>query len=234
MEYGTDFLAMLQTVRLSQYRHSSKQERIKVMSEINSLSLALVDFIPSIAFVAGAYFLFKLVRRECGKVCTYILLAGSSLVFLAGFFKAIWKLLYVTNIADVRLLSELQFVLLAPGFLLILISAVWFSRLGRTTHLPLLAMVPWKIPLLIVMVLSSLGMHATLAYTCFQRHTKMAGVGFIIAFLCVLGMGGMASGEQSVLMQWIEEGINSVGQIGFAVGCYLLFQVSTSRSVAAR
>jgi hypothetical protein len=199
------------------------------MSEFNSLSLALVDFIPSIVFVIGAYFLIKLVRRECGMPCTYIMLAGSSLVFLAGFFKATWKLLYITNTADIRFLSDSQFILLAPGFLLMLISAVWFSRLGKVTHPPLLAMVPWKIPFLIVMILGSLGMHGTLAYISFQRHMKLAAVGFIIAFLCVLGMGGMASGEQTVMMQWIEESINSIGQIGFAVGCYLLYHVSVHK-----
>ena len=203
------------------------------MSEINSLSLALVDFIPSIAFVAGAYFLIKLVHLECGKPCSYMMIAGSSLVFLGGFFKAIWKLLYVATIADVRWLSELQFILLAPGFLLMLISTVWFSQLGRTTHLPLLAMVPWKIPLLIVMVLSSLGIHGTLTHICFLRHTKFAAMGFIIALLCVLGMGGMASGEQTEMMQWIAESINSIGQIGFAMGCYLLYHVSITRSVTA-
>ena len=196
------------------------------MSEFNSLSLALVDFIPSIAFAAGAYFLIRLVLRECGKPCTYLIIAGSALVFLGGFFKAAWKLLYVTNTADIRLLSEMQFALLAPGFLLMLIGVVWFSRLGKATHPPLFAMALWKIPFLAVMVLCSLGTHGILTYTSFQRHIKLAAVGFIIAFLCVLGMGGMASGEQTVMMQWIEESINSIGQIGFAVGCNLLFHAS--------
>jgi hypothetical protein len=196
------------------------------MSEIYSFSLALVDFVPSTVFAIGAYFLIKLVRMECDKFCTNIMLVGSLLVFLAGFFKALWKLLYVANITDFRLLSELQFVLLAPGFLLMLISAVRFSRSRKITQLPLLAMVPWKIPFLFVMVLSSLGMHGILTYICFQRHTKMAAAGFIIAFLCVLGMGGMASGEQTEMMQWIEESINSVGQIAFTFGCYHLYRVS--------
>jgi hypothetical protein len=199
------------------------------MNDINSLSLALVDFIPSMAFAIGAYFLIKLVLRERGKPCAYLMIAGSALVFLAGFFKAIWKLLYVTNIADIRLLSELQFALLAPGFLLMLISVVWFSRSGKATHTPLLAMAPWKIPFLAVMVLSSLGTHGILTYISFQRHIKLAAVGFIIAFICVLGMGSMASSEQTVMMQWIEESTNSIGQIGFAVGCYLLYHQSVHK-----
>jgi hypothetical protein len=196
------------------------------MIEFNSLSFALVDFIPSITFAVGAYFLIKLVLRECGKSCTYLMITGSTLIFLAGFFKATWKLLYVTNTADVRLLSEMQFALLAPGFLLMLIGIVLFSRSGKVTSPPLLAMAPWKIPLLAVMVLCSLGTHGILTYISFRRHLKLAAVGFIVAFICVLGMGGMASGEQTVMMQWIEESINSIGQIGFGIGCYLLYHQS--------
>lgn len=196
------------------------------MSEFSPLTLALVDFIPSIAFAVGAYFLIRLVLRECGKPCTYLMIAGSALVFLAGFFKAAWKSLYVTNTADLRLLSEMQFALLAPGFLLMLIGVVWFSRSGKVTSPPLLAMAPWKLPFLAVMVLCSLGMHGILTYISFQRHMKLAAAGFIVAFICVLGMGGMASGEQTVMMQWIEESINSIGQIGFGIGCYLLYHQS--------
>ena len=134
------------------------------MSETGSLGLALLDFIPSVVFAIGAYFLSKLTLRECGKPRAYSIIAGCFLVFLAGFFQAIWKLLYVTNTADIRLFSEMQFVLLAPGFLLMLIGVIWFSRAEKATFLPLLAMTPWKIPFLAVMVLCSLGTYGILIY----------------------------------------------------------------------
>ncbi|PKN95117.1 MAG: hypothetical protein CVU44_00085 [Chloroflexi bacterium HGW-Chloroflexi-6] len=202
------------------------------MNETYSLSLALVDFIPSIAFAAGAAFLIQLVWRECGKVCASLMLAGSVLVFLAGFFKALWKLLYAAEVANILILSELQFVLLAPGFVLMLISVVQLSRLGRKAPASALLVTPWKIPFLFVMVLSSLGIHGILTYTCFQRNTKWAAIGFIIAFLSVLAMGGMASAEQTISLQWIAESVNSLGQVGFAVGCYLLYRASTTQPAA--
>jgi hypothetical protein len=31
--------------------------------------------------------------------------------------------------------------------------------------------------------------------------------------------------EQTVANQWLEEGVNSLGQISFAVGSYLLYRV---------
>jgi hypothetical protein len=43
--------------------------------------------------------------------------------------------------------------------------------------------------------------------------------------LCMLGMSGMASGsEQTVAVQWIEEIMNSIGQISFALACWLLYK----------
>jgi hypothetical protein len=39
----------------------------------------------------------------------------------------------------------------------------------------------------------------------------------------MLGLAGLAGGEQSIARQWIEEGINATGQIAFALGSYLLY-----------
>jgi hypothetical protein len=40
----------------------------------------------------------------------------------------------------------------------------------------------------------------------------------------MLSMAGMAGGEQTVTRQWIEEIINSFGQLSFAVASYVLFK----------
>ena len=45
-----------------------------------------------------------------------------------------------------------------------------------------------------------------------------------MAFLGLVGMGAMASGEQTLARQWIEQSVNSVGQLGFMVGSILLHQ----------
>jgi hypothetical protein len=51
-----------------------------------------------------------------------------------------------------------------------------------------------------------------------------SGLAFLITLLCLIGMGGMASAEQTIPQQWIEEGVNSVAQISFAIGSYLLYR----------
>jgi hypothetical protein len=47
--------------------------------------------------------------------------------------------------------------------------------------------------------------------------------GFSVAFLCLVGMRAMASGEQTLNRQWIEQSINSLGQLGFYDRYYFLF-----------
>ena len=122
------------------------------------------------------------------------------------------------------LLSELQFILLAPGFLAMLASVLLVLRQERTrweTGLPAMAL--WKIPLLATVTLASLGLQGTLSYMAFRRKVYLAATMYVVAILCMLGLAGLASGEQTIARQWIEEGINTSGQIAFALGSYLLY-----------
>ncbi|MDX9956408.1 MAG: hypothetical protein RBT75_20095 [Anaerolineae bacterium] len=195
------------------------------MEETYTVGMALFDFIPNIAFLVGAFFLVKLSLLLRGKPCARMLMAGTALVFLGGTLKAAWKLLYAAGIADIQIFSQAQFVLLAPGFLGMLISVVLLAREQRRKGTaPLYLIAPWKIPLLAVMTLASLGAQGILVYVAFRRGARVAAYAFIIAVLCMLGMSGMASGSQTVARQWIEQSINAVGQIAFATGSYLLYR----------
>jgi hypothetical protein len=82
----------------------------------------------------------------------------------------------------------------------------------------------WKIPFLAVMTVCSLGLHSVLSYLSFRRRARLAGGMFVLAALALLAMAGLAGGEQTVALQWTEESINSVGQLAFATGSYLLFR----------
>lgn len=193
------------------------------MNETYSIGLALLDFVPNIAFLVGAFFLVKIALLVRGTKCSRMVMAGSLLIALGGILKATWKLLYAANVGDFQLMSQAQFVLVAPGFLAILVAVIILARKSAKTVMPVLALAGWKMPFLFVMTLCSLGAQGILAYISFQRKAKLAAVGFIIAFMGLLAMGGLASAEQTVAMQWIEESINSLGQIGFMFGSILLF-----------
>ncbi len=191
--------------------------------EAYPLSLALFDFVPVTLFLVGAFFLVRIAIQMRGSPCGRMAMAGSLLVFLGGFLKATWKLLYAAELADIRWMSEVQFALVAPGFLALLVTAILMAR-GRTQTAapPVMAIAAWKIPLLAIMTLSSMGAQGILAYLSFRRKARLAAVGFIVAFLCLVAMGAMASGEQTVARQWVEESINTLGQLGFMVGAVLL------------
>jgi len=192
-----------------------------------SLPLALLDFVPNLAFLVGAYFLVKLAGREKPNLCTMLMAAGTGLVFLAGMFKAIWKLLFTLSIADITLFAEQQFVLDAFGFLLMLGAVVLLSRASRQpATAPLLAMAPWKIPFLATMVICNLGVYGMLATLAFRRRIPAGGALFALAIVCMLSMAGLSSGEQTVSKQWIEEIINTIGQSSFGLGAFLLYQHS--------
>lgn len=191
--------------------------------ETYPLSIALFDFVPVMMFLVGAFFLVRIAIQMRSSPCGRMAMAGSLLVFLGGFLKATWKLLYAANLADIRWMSEVQFALIAPGFLALLVTAILMARGRRKVAAPpVMAIAAWKIPLLAVMTLSSMGAQGILAYLSFRRRVPLAAVGFIIAFLCLVGMGGMASSEQTIVKQWIEESINTLGQLGFMIGAILL------------
>jgi hypothetical protein len=186
--------------------------------------LSLLDFVPNLAFLVGAYYLVCLVRLTSSTLSLVLMIAGSFLVLLGGTTKALWKLLYTLGIGDYWLLGELQFMLLAPGFLAMLVSLVLVLRQERKRwETALVAMAPWKIPLLATMTLSSFGVYGILSYMALWRKARLAAGMYILTILCTLGMAGLAGGEQSVTRQWIEEGINTLAQVAFALGSYLLY-----------
>jgi hypothetical protein len=185
------------------------------------MSLVFLDFVPTIAFLIGAYYLVRITIMLRGTPCGRMAMAGAVLVFLGGFLKATWKLLYVTQVGDYQWMSQVQFVLLAPGFFALLVAIILMARKTRSVA-PFLTIVPWKIPLLAIMTLSSMGSQGILTYMAFQRKNIPAAIGFITAFLCLVAMGAMTSSEQTLSQQWIEEGTNVIGELGFMVGAILL------------
>lgn len=194
------------------------------MNESYSIGLALVDFVPNIAFLVGAYFLVRIAAMVKSIRCSRMVMAGAFLIALGGILKATWKLIYASGAGDYRPMSEIQFVLVAPGFLALLVAVILIARRRASLSIPpMMAIAAWKIPFLFIMTLTSLGAQGILTYIAIRRGAKLAAAGFAIAFMGLLAMGGMASAEQSVAMQWIEEGINSVGQIGFMLGSILLY-----------
>ena len=185
------------------------------------LGLSLLDFVPNLAFLFGTIYLIRWTRTYGSRFSQFTMSIGAILVLMGGTTKAIWKLIYTLELGDIRLLGEPQFILLAPGFTLMFLSSLSMAK-GESGIRGMSAMALWKIPLLAVMTISNLGLLVTLSSFAYRRAVRSAAFFFGVSVVCMLAMAGMATAEQSITQQWIEEIVNSLGQIAFARGSYLI------------
>ncbi|MBP7228443.1 MAG: hypothetical protein KA988_04980 [Longilinea sp.] len=203
-----------------------------------TLGMALMDFIPNLGYLVGAYFLVRLILRERGQRCGRMAMLGALLVFLGGTLKATSKLLDALNNRPytVNVLSEAQFVMLAIGFLGTVTALILLARERRPStplSAALLFIAPWKIPFLLVMTLCQFGALGLLTYLSFRRKIILSGALFITSAVLTLLMAGMASGSQVLGMQWIEQSINSLAQISFAIAAFKLDRTSQQQKAIA-
>lgn len=194
------------------------------------IPLALFDFIPVFAFLVGGWFLVRLARLKCPRLCANLMLAGVILVFIGGFTKACSKLLLAAGVSGWEFLGNLQFMFHAPGFLLMFIASLMlYKAWGKApASVALGAMAVWKIPLLAVMTICSIGLHITLSLLAFRQKALLSGVLFLFSMLVTLGMAGMSGGEQTVSREWIEETVNTIGQASFALASFLIYKKAAS------
>lgn len=189
------------------------------MNENHTIGLSLLDCVPNLAFLFSSLFLICWTRKSGNRFGILTMTIGAFLVLMGGTTKAIWKLIYTLGIKDIELLGEAQFILLAPGFLLMFLSALSMAKRSSGPR-KLSAIAVWKVPLLAVMTISNLGLLVTLGYIAYRQSKKAAVIFFGISLACMLVMAGMATADQSIMQQWIEEIVNSLGQIAFAFGSF--------------
>ena len=83
-----------------------------------SVPMALVDFIPVLFFAASAVLLQRDLYCKMSKGVFALFAAGTIDVILAGFLKALYKLLYAAGVCDFQPLTQMFFPVQAIGFLL--------------------------------------------------------------------------------------------------------------------
>lgn len=195
-----------------------------------TLPLALLDFVPNLAFAFGAWFLVKLAAAEHPRPGLPLMVAGSLFVFLGGTLRALWKLLFTLGVGDFVLIGNQQFVMSGIGFLLMMLAMLLLVRRARPVLAqPALALAAWKIPFLVVMILSNLVAQGLLVSLAFQRKITASGVLFVVSILCTLAMSALAGGEQTIPRQWVAEITNSFGQSSFGLASFWLYRKSHPR-----
>ncbi len=194
-----------------------------------SVPMAIVDYIPVFLFAWGALILGKCLANDMGKMEFAFFSAGSFDVFLAGFLKATWKLLYALGVCDFEKLNAMFFPLQTLGFVFIAIgicSYVFKTKKKKALYAaaPVVpAVYSGTMLFVVLMILGVFGMDMALCTLAVKLKKPLAFVLTCISFVFILGMGYLSSKDFSQsYMNWAAEGVNTVGQLCFLLSVLML------------
>ncbi len=195
-----------------------------------SVLMALVDFIPVFLFGISAVLMQRDLYPKMPKYAFACLAAGTVDAFIAGFLKALWKLLYALGVCDFHVLNTMFMPVQSLGLLLAGLGMVLMltSRKNRL----LAAAPPLFSGTMIFVSMMVLGLGAIcvcLSILAVRMKKKGLILIFILTFLCYMGMGYLSSHDSgSAAVNWIEQGINCLGQV------FLLWGVSVLHRAGLR
>ncbi len=190
-----------------------------------SIPMALVDYIPVVLFLFGAVKLQRALYNKMSKGAFALFSAGSINVFIAGFSKATYKLLYAAGVCDFEVLNSLMFPTQALGFLLcgIALIAMWYHPQGALYEVAAPVLFKGTMIFVSMMCLGLGAMDFILVKLSRKLKQNGAVICFIVSFLLSLCMGYLSSKDfTQSYMNWIAQLINIVGQSAFLYGAVLL------------
>ena len=189
-----------------------------------TVPMALMDFVPVAFFGVSAALLLKDLHSKMTPANYALLAAGSVNVFLAGFCKALWKLLYAAAICDFVALEEMFMPVNSLGLLFVGVSLViMVIRLPKGAVLA--APVPFvsSLPFIMMMVVGLGGMCAALSVVAAKMKKAKVMILFILSFVCAMAMGYLSSQDSTqAWVNWAEQSINCVSQGCLMAGVILL------------
>ena len=185
-----------------------------------TIPMALMDFVPVIFFGVTAVILLRDLYNKMSKSAYALLAAGAVNVFLAGFCKALWKLLYAANICNFVALEEMFMPVNSLGLLFVGLSLI--GMLCRKKKGAMLSVAPpvfaGSMPFIMMMVVGLGGLCAGLSVVSAKMKKAPAMILFILSFVCAMAMGYMSSQDSTQSwVNWAEQSINTVSQ-----GCLML------------
>ena len=192
--------------------------------------MAIVDFIPVFMFLVAAIILQRSLYNKMSKGAFTLFASGTIFVFVAGFLKAIHKLLFYTGVCDFVPLREAFFPMQTIGFVLAAtgLLAIFLYKQGEHKEygilLPLLFVAPSEYKgtmiFVVLMVLGVLIMDGCLVRMSIHLKSKTATILLIVSFVFVLGMGYLSSKDD--LSDWIKEIVNTIGQTTLLISVILM------------
>lgn len=191
-----------------------------------TIFMALVDYVPVAFFGAAALLLQRDLYNKMYKGAYALFAAGTINVFCAGFLKATWKLLYAAGICDFAALNTMFMPVQSIGFLLIGSGLVGMFCWKRKEQVLLAAAPPvfGGTFVFILMMVAGLGcLCSCLSVLAAKMKRRAAIFLFVLAFVGSMGMGYMSSHDStSALINWIEQGINTLSQGCLFAGVWML------------
>ena len=179
-----------------------------------TIPMALMDYIP-VAFFGVAALLLQLdLYGKMRKDAFAMFAAGTINIFLAGFLKATWKLLYAADICDFAALNTMFLPVQSIGFLLAGVGIILMMTAKKNAMAAVAPPLFSGSVIFIMMMVLGLGSICTvLSIIAVKMKKKSAMVLFILAFAASMGMGAM-SGQNvtQAWVNWVEQGINCAGQ----------------------
>ena len=161
--------------------------------------MALMDFLPVAFFGVTAVLLLRDLYNKMFKGAYALLAAGSVNVFLAGFCKALWKLLYAANICDFVVLEKMFMPVNSLGLLFVGLSLIGMLCWKRKNVIlsaapPVFAS---SLPFIMMMVVGLGGLCAGLSVVAAKMKKAPVMVLFILSFVCAMAMGYMSSQDST-------------------------------------
>lgn len=191
-----------------------------------SIPMALVDYIPVVFFGITMVLLQRDLYNKMYKGAYALFAAGTINVFMAGFLKATWKLLYAANICDFTALEEMFLPVNSIGLLLVgfsLIGMMCWKRRDAVMLSVAPAVFSGSFVFIMMMVVGLGGMCAVLSILAAKMKKKGAIILFVLSFVASMGMGYMSSQDSTqAWVNWVEQSINCVSQFCLMCGTLIL------------
>ena len=194
-----------------------------------TIPMALMDFVPVIFFGVTAVILLRDLYNKMFKGAYALFAAGSINVFMAGFCKALWKLLYAANICNFVALEEMFMPVNSIGLLFVGLSLIGMLCWKRKSVMLSAAPVAFtsSMPVIMMMVIGLGGMCASLSILSVKMKKGKTMILFILSFVCAMAMGYMSSQDSTQSwVNWAEQSINTVSQLCLMLGTIVLHKAN--------
>jgi len=198
-----------------------------------SVPMALMDMVPVVLFFLASLSLMHDLYHMMSKGAFALFAAGVILVSVAGFYKALWKMLYALNVCDFEALNRSFFPMQSTGFILAgigMVGLLFFRQSERTAAMAVVPVYSSAMPFVMLTLIGTFCIWGALAVIAKRMRQSKTAVLFVFSFVCMLGMGYLSSRDfTEPLMNWIGQSVNLLGTGTFLIGARILHKAGLDR-----